>query len=143
MLQKVGVFHGHFQHDVLGSTLIAMNVTVLVVNPGNILKSSKNVITRKRFHSCDPALQSLLGVSLSDFRWLKSRPESRFSGQIYTVQSTGAGQQLSCFRPSEVTKCIRIVVIRFADFCVFEKLHMFECQIPNYLNLANEKLAMD
>ena len=41
--------------------------------------------------------------SLSDFRWLESRPENRFSGQIYTVKSTGVGQRLSCFRPSEVT----------------------------------------
>ena len=45
-----------------------------------------------------------LYTKISDFRWLESRPENRFSGQIYTVKSMGAGQQLSCFGPSEVTK---------------------------------------
>ena len=46
--------------------------------------------------------------ALSDFRWPESCPKSRFSGQICTVKSTGAGQPLSCFGPYNIFASVHL-----------------------------------
>ena len=92
-----------------GSNLTRPNATTYaeVLNPEsqNLAPTIALSVPRKMIWKVLDATQpsALRETELSDFRWLESRRESRFSGQIYTAKSMGAGQPPTCFGPSEVT----------------------------------------